>query len=84
MKNVLKLFAKSLLIPLLLTAAASATDASIQKEFFGSDMSTLIISNKEINDTMKIVMTLEDAGLLIKGVSGTLKNEAKEQKKIDL
>ena len=55
MKNLLKPFAKSLLIPLVLTAAASATDASIQKKIFGSDMTTLIISNKEMNDTMKMI-----------------------------
>ena len=42
---------------------------------------TLIISNEEINDMMKIVKSLEESGgLLIKGVSETIKNEAKEQK----
>ena len=39
---------------------------------------TLIISNKEMNDIMKIVNTLEESGLLIKGVRETIKNEAKE------
>ena len=33
-----------------------------------------------MNDIMKIVKSLEDSGLLIKGVSGTIKNDAKEQK----
>ena len=33
-----------------------------------------------MNDIMKIVKFLEEAGLLIKGVSETIKNEAKEQK----
>ena len=55
---------------------------------FGSGMSpsnlaklvTLIISNEEINDIMKIIKSLEKSGLLIKGVTKTLKNEAKEQK----
>ena len=47
---------------------------------FGSDMTTLMISNEEINDIMKIVKSLEEFGLLIKGVSKTIKNEAKEQK----
>ena len=63
MKNVLKPLAKSVLIPLGLTAAASATDAAIHKKMFGSGMrpsdlakqATLIISNEEINDIMKIV-----------------------------
>ena len=36
MKNVLKPLAKSVLIPLRLTAGASATDAAIHKKYFGS------------------------------------------------
>ena len=43
-------------------------------------MTTLIISNEEINDIMKIVKSLEESGLLIKGVSKTIKSDAKEQK----
>ena len=43
-------------------------------------MATLIISNEEMNDLMKIIKSLEEFGLLIKGVSETIKNEAKEQK----
>ena len=43
-------------------------------------MTTLIISNKELSDTMKIVKSLEELGLLIKVVRKTIKNEAKEQK----
>ena len=80
MKNVLKLLTKSVLIPLGLTEAASAADAAIQQKVFGSDMATLIISNEEMSDIMKIVKSLEESGLLIKGVSDTIKNEAKEQK----
>ena len=41
---------------------------------------TLIISNDKMNDIMKIVTFLEESGLLIKEVSETIKNEAKEQK----
>ena len=41
---------------------------------------TLIISNKEMNDIMKIVKSLKESGLLIKDVSETIKSEAKEQK----
>ena len=77
MKNVLKPLAKSVFRPLGLTAAASATDAAIQKKIYGSGMSTLIISNKEMKDTMKIDRFLEELGLLVKGVSETMKNEAK-------
>ena len=43
-------------------------------------MTTLIISNDEIHDIIKIVKSLEDSGLLLKGVSETVQNEAKEQK----
>ena len=41
---------------------------------------TLVISNEERNDIMKIVKSLEKSGFLIKGVSKTIKNEAKEKK----
>ena len=40
----------------------------------------MIISNDEIGDIMKIVKSLEDSGLSLKGVSETVQNEAKEQK----
>ena len=74
--NVLKPLAKSVLILLGLTAAASATDAAIHKKMFGSGFTTLIVSNEEIND----IKSLEESGLLIKGISERIKNEAKEQK----
>ena len=45
-----------------------------------SGFTTLIISNKEMEDIVKIAKSLEDSGLLIKVVSETIKNEAKEQK----
>ena len=78
--NVLKTLAKSVLIPLGLTAATSAIEAAIPKKMFGSDFPTLIISNEETNEIMKIVKSLEESGLLIKGISETIKKEAKEQK----
>ena len=67
-------------MPLRLTTAASATDAAIYKKMLVSSNTTLIISNKEMNDIMKIVKSLEESGLLIKDVSETIKNEANEQK----
>ena len=54
MKNVIKPLPKSVLIPLKLTAAASAADAGIYKNVFGSRTTTLIISNNEIEDVIKI------------------------------
>ena len=90
-KNVIKPLAKSVLIPLGLTAAASAADAGIHKKLLGSgcrhssssashNMTTLIISNNEIEDIIKIVKSLEDSSLLLKGVTETVQNEVKEQK----
>ena len=76
--NVLKRLAKSVLMPLGLTAAA--TDGAIHKKMFGSGATTLIISNEEMNDIMKIIKSLEEPGLLINSVSETIKNEAKQQK----
>ena len=80
MKNVLKPLAKSVLIPLRSTAAASKTDAAIQKKLFGSGVTTLINSNEEINGIIKIVKSLKESGLLRKRVSEIIKNEAIEQK----
>ena len=72
--------AKNVLAPLGITAAASAIDAGIQKKIHGSGTTTLIISNEEMNDMMKIVQALEDSNILLKGVTKTNKNETKEQK----
>ena len=78
-KNAIKPLAKSILIPLGLTAAASAADAGIKKKI-GSGTTTLIISNEEMNDIMKIVQALQDSGILLKGITETIKNETKGQK----
>ena len=40
---------------------------------------TLIISNKDMNDIMKIIKALENSNILIKGVTKTIKNEKKEK-----
>ena len=50
--NVLKLLAKSILIPLGLIAVVSATDSATNKKMLESGNTTLIISNEEINDIM--------------------------------
>ena len=49
-RNAIKLLAKSVLIPLVSTAAASATDAGIHKKMVGSGVTALLISNEEMND----------------------------------
>ena len=72
---------KSVLTPLRLTAAASAPDAGIHKKILGSgNNATLIISNKDMDYLIKIVKSLEDSGLLLKGITELVQNEIKEQK----
>ena len=90
MKSAIKPLAKSVLVPLGLTTAALVADAGIQKKILGSgkrpldlalpNNTTLIISNDEMKDILIIVKSLYDSGILLKGVSETIKNEAKEQK----
>ena len=58
--------AKNVLAPLGITAAGSAINAGIQKKIDGSGTTTLIISNEEINDIMKIVQALKDSNILLK------------------
>ena len=72
--------AKSVLIPLGLSEGMSAAYAAIQKKIYGASKKTLIILNEEMGDIMKIVKSLEESGLLIRGISGAIKNEVKEQK----
>ena len=71
--------ARNVLAPLGLTAAMSAIDGSIQKKIHGSGVK-LIIEEEDMNDIMKIIETLENSGILLKGVSKTIENETKEQR----
>ena len=85
-KNEIKPLAKSVIIPLGLTAADSAADAGIHKKILGSghnhpSSTTLTISNNEMEDIIRIAKSLEDSGLLLKGVTETVQNEVKEQKR---
>ena len=50
------------------------------KEIHGFGTITLTISNKEINDLIKIVQALEDSNILLKGVTKAIEKESKEQK----
>ena len=86
-KNVIKTLAKSVLIPLGLTAVASAADEGINNKLGSGNPSSshnnntvLIILNDEIEDIIKIIKSLEDSGLLLEGVTETVQNEVKEQK----
>ena len=81
MKNVIETLAKSVLIPLGLTAVGSAADAGIHKKILRSgNNTTLIILSDEMKDIIKIVKSLEESGLLLKGANETVQNEAKEKK----
>ena len=62
-------------------AAVSAIDSGIQKKIDGlgrPSSTNLIISNKKMNDMMKIVQTPEYCNILLKGVTKTIKIETKE------
>ena len=74
MKSVITPLAKSALIPLGLTAVASGN-------LLGSgNNTTLIISNKDMDDLIKIATSLGESGLLLKGITESVQNEIKEQK----
>ena len=78
----IKPLAKSVLVLLGLTAAVSEADAGIHKKSGSGHINntTPIISSNEMKDIIKIVKSLEDSGLLLKGVTETVQNEVKEQK----
>ena len=75
MKNVL-----TSLISLRVSVRVSAADAAIQKKIHWSGITTLISSNEEMEDIIKIDKSLQESGLLIKGFNEIIKNETKEQK----
>ena len=71
---------KNILAAIGLSAAMSATDAAIQKKMYGSGMTTLIISNDDCDDLIKIVTALEEHDILLKGTTKTIENETIKQK----
>ena len=78
--SLLKLLVKSVSVPLGLATAASGTDPTIHKKMLGSGTTKLIIYNKEINNMMNIIKFLDESCLLIKGISETIKIEAKNKR----
>ena len=79
-KSVITPLVKSVLIPSGLTAEASAADAGINEKILGSgNNTTLIISNKDMDDLIKIVKSLEDSGLLLKRITESVQNEIKDK-----
>ena len=77
-KTLLKPLLKSSLISLEL--AATATSVADAKKLFSKRTTSIIISNKEMVDVMKIVHSLEESGWLIKNVSEQLKMMQKKLK----
>ena len=75
MKSLITPLAKSVLISLWLTAVASTADAGIRKKVLGSgNNTTLIISNKYMDDLIKIIKSLEDSSLLLNGITESVQN----------
>ena len=70
--NVFKTLAKIICNTIRINSSSSATDAAIHEKVFESGTTTLIISNKEMNDINKIVKSLEESGLLIKDVNNNV------------
>ena len=77
MKVALKTSDKSVLMSFKLTTDTSALDARTWKQILGSGMTTIIIWYEAIDDIMKIVKSLEESHLLIKGVRKSIKNKQK-------
>ena len=78
----IKPLAKSVLISLGLTAAALVADAGIHEKILGSgNTATLIVSNNEMEDIIKIVKSVEDSGLLTKVVTGTVQKKSRRIKR---
>ena len=78
--NVAIALAKNVSALLGIIAAASAIDVETQKKIHGSVTTTWIISNKEMNDIIKIVQALEDSNILLNGFTKTRKNETNKQR----
>ena len=75
MKNVIQTLAISVLITLGITAAASTADAEIHNKILDSGTTILTISNEEMEDIMKIIKSVEDSGILLKGVTEIIRNK---------
>ena len=71
--------AKNVLAPFGISTAMSAIDGSIKKTILSSGRTTLIISNDEMDDILKIVKSLENSGLLLKGVTETIQLKLKNK-----
>ena len=66
-----------MLVQLRLTAAASVSDAGICIKILGPGKTSLVISNKEMQGFKKLVKSLKDCSVSIKGVTKTAENKKK-------
>ena len=69
MKNLLTSLAKNVSIPVELTTAASVTNAAVKKENYGLWITAMIMSNKELKDTIKITKIFQECDLLWTGAN---------------
>ena len=74
--------AKNVLAPLGITTVSSAIDAGIRKKIHGSGTTTLIISNEEMNDIMKIIQALQESNIFCKESLKQLKIKQKNKKEV--
>ena len=73
--------AKNILTPFLITTAASAFYAGIEKKIRGFGTTILTISNGKMNGIVEFVQALEDSNILLKGITRIIENKTKEQKR---
>ena len=79
-KKTLTSLAKRVLVTFGSTGAASATVFAFQKQIQESEMTALIISNKEKKDIIKVVKAPDESGLLVKGISETIEIKPKKKR----
>ena len=77
--KVAKPLIKKILPTLGLSAAISGIHGAIQKKIHGSGTTTLVISNEELSDIMKIIQALKNSDILLKEISKTIKNDIKNK-----
>ena len=79
-KSILTSLAKSVLLPIWLSAGILAGGASVQKKIYGWETTVIITSNEKMEDMIKIVKSLEESRILIKGISENIKQKKKNKK----
>ena len=75
MKNVLKPLVSKCCNTIAINSSSISKRWNYSKEIFWSGMTTLMISNEEMDDILNITKSLKEFGLLIKGVSGTIEKK---------